>query len=156
MKRHVYRTSFHAGFKYQTCMSSFASHVNVLYIIGSGRKQPPVFYNRSCFVLLFSSIFAVKYLCWFLFLIKNFKAILLKRKKTPTQVFSCEYCGIFKIICFEERLRTAASIICYFDTINLKQSCAHSVPKPFKGATKSYFTHYSCEIIVLFNTALSV
>ena len=117
MKRHVHRTCFHAGFKYQTCMSSFASHVNVLYIIGSGRKQPPVFYNRSCFVLLFSSIFAVKNLCWFLFLIKNFKAILLKRKKTPTQVFSCEYCGIFKIICFEERLRTAASIRCYFDTI---------------------------------------
>ena len=24
----------------------------------------------------------------------------------------------------------------------------------FKGATKSYFTHYSCVVIVLFNTAL--
>ena len=37
-------------------------------------------------------------------------------------MFSCEYCRIFKITCFEERLSTAASIRCYFDTINLKQS----------------------------------
>ena len=37
-------------------------------------------------------------------------------------MFSCEYCGVFKITCFEEYLRTAASIRCYFDTINLKQS----------------------------------
>ena len=62
-----------------------------------------------------------KYLCWRLFLIKNFKETL--SKGTPTQVFSCEYCGIFKITCFEEHLQTAASMIrCYFDTINLKQS----------------------------------
>ena len=26
---------------------------------------------------------------------------------------------------------------------------------PFKGATKSYFTHYSCVVIILFNTGLS-
>ena len=37
-------------------------------------------------------------------------------------MFSCEYCRIFKITCFEEHLQTAASIRCYFDTINLKQS----------------------------------
>ena len=36
-------------------------------------------------------------------------------------MFSCKYCGIFKITCFEEHLRTAASIRCSFDTINLKQ-----------------------------------
>ena len=36
-------------------------------------------------------------------------------------MFSCEYCGIFKIN-FEEHLWTAASIRCYFDKINLKQS----------------------------------
>ena len=41
---------------------------------------------------------------------------------TPTQVFSCEYCGNFEINCFEEHLRTAASIRCFFDRINLKQS----------------------------------
>ena len=38
------------------------------------------------------------------------------------QVFSCEYCKIFKIICFEEHLWMAASIRCYFDTMNLKRS----------------------------------
>ena len=37
-------------------------------------------------------------------------------------MLSCEYCGKFKINCFEEHLRTAASIGCYFDTINLMQS----------------------------------
>ena len=41
---------------------------------------------------------------------------------TPIQVFSCEYCGSFTIICFEEHLWTAAFIRCYFDTINPKQS----------------------------------
>ena len=30
-------------------------------------------------------------------------------KKTPTQVFSCEYYKIFKNICFEDHLQTAAS-----------------------------------------------
>ena len=31
-------------------------------------------------------------------------------KETPAQVFSCEYCKIFKNTYFEEHLRTAASI----------------------------------------------
>ena len=31
-------------------------------------------------------------------------------KKTPTQVFSREYCEIFKNTYFEEHLRTAASV----------------------------------------------
>ena len=33
------------------------------------------------------------------------------KKETPTQVFSCEYCEIFKNTYFEERLRTAGSVI---------------------------------------------
>ena len=33
-------------------------------------------------------------------------------------MFSCRYCRIFKIICFEENPRAAASIKYYFDTIN--------------------------------------
>ena len=37
-------------------------------------------------------------------------------------MLSCEYCGIFKITCFEENLIMAASIRRYFDTINLMQS----------------------------------
>ena len=48
------------------------------------------------------------------------------KKKTPTQVLSCEYCGIFnrifKITCCEEHLRTAASIRWFFDNIYLRQS----------------------------------
>ena len=43
-------------------------------------------------------------------------------KKRATQMFSCEYCGIFKITCFEEHLRTDTAIRYYFDTINLKRS----------------------------------
>ena len=30
-------------------------------------------------------------------------------KETPTQVFSYEYCEIFKNVCFEEHLQTTAS-----------------------------------------------
>ena len=37
-------------------------------------------------------------------------------------MFSCENWRIFKITCFEKHLRTAASIRCYLDAINLKQS----------------------------------
>ena len=37
-----------------------------------------------------------------------------------TQVFSCKYCGIFKIIW--RHLGKNDSIRCYFDKINLKQS----------------------------------
>ena len=32
-------------------------------------------------------------------------------KEIPTQVFPCEYCEIFKNTCFEEHLRTAASVL---------------------------------------------
>ena len=39
----------------------------------------------------------------------------LLKNKTSTQVFSCEYCEIFKNIHFEEHLRTAASgTLCLF------------------------------------------
>ena len=38
-----------------------------------------------------------------------------------TQEFSCEYCRIFKVTCFEGYLRMATFIRCYFDTMNLKQ-----------------------------------
>ena len=39
-----------------------------------------------------------------------------------THVFSCEYCRIFKITCFEDNLETTVSIRYYFDTIGLKQT----------------------------------
>ena len=66
------------------------------------------------------SIFTGKFLVEVSFLIKNFKAILLKRDSS-TGVF-CEYCGIFKKTCFEEHLEAAASIRCYFEIINQNQS----------------------------------
>ena len=44
--------------------------------------------------------FTVKHLCQSLFC---------NEKETPTKVFSCEYCEIFKNIYFEEHLRTAVS-----------------------------------------------
>ena len=59
--------------------------------------------TKSCLPM-----FTGKYLCWSLFLIKNFEATLLK--KDSTQVFSCEYCVLFKITCFKEYLRTVASM----------------------------------------------
>ena len=49
-------------------------------------------------------------------------------------MFFCKYCKIFKITCFEKHLRTATSVRCQFDTINLKQS--------------GFCTPYSCKILV--------
>ena len=48
------------------------------------------------------TIFAGNYLCWSLF-----KKVYYK--ETPTKVFYCEYCEIFKSTYFEEHLRAAAS-----------------------------------------------
>ena len=55
------------------------------------------------------AVLTEKHLCWSLFLIKLQAwrhATLLN--ETPTQVFSWEYCEIFKNIYFEEHLQTAA------------------------------------------------
>ena len=69
-------------------------------------------HQRCCIkaVLKNCAIFTRKNLCWILFLVKlqAFRAAILL-KKTATQVFSCEYCKIFKNTSFEEHLRTAAS-----------------------------------------------
>ena len=52
-----------------------------------------------------------KNLCWSPFLIKsNPSCLQLYQKKTPTQVFSYEYCEIRKNIYFEKYLRKVASI----------------------------------------------
>ena len=52
-----------------------------------------------------------KHLCWSLFLIKlqAFRPAIVLRK-TPTKVFSYEYCELFNNTCFEGHLRTAASV----------------------------------------------
>ena len=61
------------------------------------QKQPPeVFYKK-----VFSEQF-------FNFHRKTPEGLQLYQKETPTQVFSCEYCEIFKNTYFGEHLRTAA------------------------------------------------
>ena len=42
------------------------------------------------------------------------EALQLYQKETPTQVFFCEYCRIFKNTYFEEHLRKAASFYTHF------------------------------------------
>ena len=48
----------------------------------------------------------MEHMCWSLCLTK----LQTFRPVTPTQVFSCDYCEIFKNSYFEEHLRTAASV----------------------------------------------
>ena len=51
---------------------------SVFALTGSGRKQPPVFVTKA--VLKNFALFTEKYLSYSLFLLKNFKATLLKKK----------------------------------------------------------------------------
>ena len=85
---------------------------------------------------------------------------------TPTQLFSCEYCGIFKITSFEEHLRTDVSIRCYLDTINLKQSgcgttCSFKIQnKNIKIISKlvnlkKNILQFSCNVYVMFYYEIS-
>ena len=55
-------------------------------------------------VLKHFTVFTWKHLCWSFFLIK-LKALRPETllKQTPTQVFSCEYCSVFKNNFFEEQ-----------------------------------------------------
>ena len=56
-------------------------------------------------------IFTWKHLCWSLFLIKlEASGLQIYQTETPTQVFPCDYCKVFKKTYFEEHLRTAASV----------------------------------------------
>ena len=69
------------------------------------KKQLSNVFNKKP-VLKNFAIFKGKHLCWSLFLIK-LQGLQLYLKDTPTQVFSCEYCEIFKKTYFEEYLQTA-------------------------------------------------
>ena len=55
-------------------------------------------------------------------------------------MFSCEYGGKRKITCFEEHLRKAASIICYFDTINVNQP-GFCTTYSFKTVSEQKYKH---------------
>ena len=73
-----------------THFQKFANFAGSFYV----QKQPPEeFYDKA-------AKFTAKHLCWSLFLIK-LQALL---EKTPTQVFSYEYCEIFKNTYFQEHL----------------------------------------------------
>ena len=67
-------------------------------IIKNNQKQPLECSIKKA-VLKNFAIFIVKILSWSLFF----------NKVVPAQVFSCEYCKIFKNTNFEEHLPTAAS-----------------------------------------------
>ena len=54
--------------------------------------------------------FTRKHQCWSPFFNKVAGAYDFIKKETPTQVFSCEICEIFKNTYFEEHLRTTDSI----------------------------------------------
>ena len=75
---------------------------------------------KTKIVLKNFAIFTGKHLCWSVFLIKNFKANLLKRNSNT--IAFLWILRNFTITCFKEQLWTAASIRCYFDTTNLNQS----------------------------------
>ena len=60
------------------------------------------------------AIFTGKHLCCNLFFNKvaGLRYATLLKKETLSQVFSCEYCNIFKNTYFEEHPRTDASVAC--------------------------------------------
>ena len=57
------------------------------------------------------AIFTGKHLCWSFFLIKL--QAFRPEKETPTQVFSCEYCEIFKNTFFYRTPPVAAFLLSY-------------------------------------------
>ena len=78
-------------------------------------RQVPVFMFRSghkrCFmkkpVFKNFAMFTGKHLCWSLFLIKwQARDLQIYQKETPTRVFCCEYCEIFKSTYFDEHQKT--------------------------------------------------
>ena len=69
------------------------------------QKQPPEVFRKKGVHKNFT-IFTRQHLCWSLFGVFGVNFI---KKKTPTQIFSCEYYEIFKKIYFKEPVGTTAS-----------------------------------------------
>ena len=73
------------------------------------KKQPPeVFYKERCFLKFCNNSHRKTPDLGSLFNCKP-DGLQLYYKKTPTQVFFCEHCEIFKSTYFKEHLRTSAS-----------------------------------------------
>ena len=97
---------------YLVCTSYLLSSVSLLLSIDNFNVSVGTSVNRnSLSQMLFKigilknyAIFIGKHLCWSLFLLKR-----LFQKETPTKVFSCEYCKIFKNTFFTENLRKTPS-----------------------------------------------
>ena len=87
------RTGFRSGLFWKYQLNVRSSHWN-----SSAKK----------IALKIFANFARKHLCWSLFLIEP-SGLQLYKKVSPTQVFSCGICKIFKSTYFEEHLRTTAS-----------------------------------------------
>ena len=94
----------------------------------SRNSRPEVFCIKI--VLKISAVFTGKQFCWSFFLIK-LQGLQHKWKATPTQVFSSEYCGIFKIGFFYRTFLVAPSELLYLIP-KRKSSINRSVRKTFK------------------------
>ena len=85
-------------------------------------------------------------MCWSLFL-KSCRpsGLQLYLKETPAQVFSCEYCQIFKNTYFEEPLRTAL-----FTSLNQRQTELLFSPKALIEFLLEYLAHNSIRIFLYY------
>ena len=73
--------------------------------------------------------------------------------KAPTHVFSCIYCGIFKTICFEKHLRTAAFLLFQWFKTNSEMGLK---VQGLDCMTASGFTVFSAFIFFVFKSASPV
>ena len=121
----IYQYSYKVECTKSTCNKQIASHKQistwrsgVLNVISKSSRLE-VFCKES--VLKNFAIFTLEHLCWSRFLIKlqALKACNFIKKKTPTQLLSCDYCKFFKSTYFEEHLQTIAS---EFILLNQKES----------------------------------
>ena len=106
----------------------FSHHWEVFSDSTSRSSRPEVFCIKVVFKI--SAIFTGKHLRWNLFLIK-LQGLQHRWKETPTQEFSCEYCGIFKNNFLYSTYLVASSELLYWISKRVF-SINRSVRKTFK------------------------